>query len=162
MNQKRLTSLALILVLIGAGTGIASYILISNTIDYEVIFEGEALTLVEITGPAGPLTRGVNNTFHAQITANIGNWNCRFAINVTSPLITDSSDLLHVYGYVNDTWAIQTWSATTPDTINFDTFIGTIHEGETIDIFWTINFDFEMPVGAYNLKLFVLGESQVT
>lgn len=162
MDKKRLTSLAVILVLIGAGTGIAAYILISNTLDYEVIFEGEAITLVEITGPEGALARGVNNTFHAQMTANTGDWHCRFVINITSPLISDSLDLLHVHVYVNDALPILTWIPGTPNTIGVDTFIGTIHEEETIDIFWTINFDFEMPVGAYDLKLYILGELQVT
>ena len=45
MDRKRMIALAAILVLIGAGTGAAVYMIISNTIEYEVIVEGDAITL---------------------------------------------------------------------------------------------------------------------
>ena len=153
-----MAALATIFVLIGAGTGAAVWMVLSNTLDYEVIVEGNAISLVEISAPTNPIARGANHTFHIQATVNAGTWRCNFEVNVTSQLITDDTLMQNVTGYLNDTWMGSIWSSSDPNTYVFDDILGTYSTGEIIDIFWTINFDFAMPEGAYSLTFYIIGE----
>ncbi|MGY5873612.1 MAG: hypothetical protein RTV72_15290 [Candidatus Thorarchaeota archaeon] len=45
--------------------------------------------------------------------------------------------------------------------MRFDGILGTISAGMTVNIFWTICFGFEMPVGAYSIDLYVIGEPPI-
>ncbi|TFG12344.1 hypothetical protein EU537_09830 [Candidatus Thorarchaeota archaeon] len=160
MERRQIAAIAAILVIAGAGTGLAALIVISNTLHYGVVVEGNPVNLTEVTGPSGSLIRGVNYTYHVNATVASGTWACYFWLNLTSAMITDETDVAAYKLYVNGTLAINYWSLGSPDTYSSYVMLGTLSPGQTMDIFWTIYFAPEMPIGDYSINVFIEGEAQ--
>ncbi len=162
MQKKKLVAIAIVLVLLAAGTGAAVWMVISNSLDYEVTVEGLPITIEEATGPSGPLTRGTNHTYQITATVNAGSWACELRVNLTSPQIVDATYIDDFRVYVNDTMCYEIdWSPVSPNTFQALTTVGTLSEGEVVTLYWTLYMNFSMPIGAYSINVFLYGEEVV-
>ena len=59
---------------------------------------------------------------------------------------------------MNDTECSNVHDSASPNTIQAHDNLGTLSEGQVIDIYWTIYFDFVFPVGQFNIVVFLDGD----
>ena len=159
MKRKRFAAIATALILVSAGTAVALWIILSDPLEYDVVVEGMPITLEEVTGPTDPLARGVNHTFHCTATVNGGDWNSYFIVNITSDIITDDSLLGNFTVYMNDTTSGVVYDYGAPNTYQAHWPLGIISEGQVIEFYWTLYFDYGWPTGQYNILVYLDGEA---
>ncbi|MBD3406914.1 MAG: hypothetical protein GF411_12425 [Candidatus Lokiarchaeota archaeon] len=159
MKRPKLAALAVVLVLIGAGSAFAAYIILSNTYDYDVTVEGEYITITEVSAPSGTLAKGTNYTYRITATVNSGSWDASLWFNITSSAIEDNTHLSDYIIYVNGTGLTRMHNQAIPNRYQSQYLIGTFSEGQTLTFDWTINFDYGWPSGTFNILLYIDGQA---